>query len=179
MNKIASRYSLALLELAQEEDRLQFYCEQMAMVKEVFKQNPELLPFLNHYLIPKEDKKAVINRIFATDDNMSVVRFIWLIVDHTRVNLLQIIIDDFLDQAYLAQGIMIGKVYSIKKLDRQELKDIELAVANRVDKKVLLENIIDRELMAGVKVVIKDMVIDGSLKNRISLLKDSLLNRGD
>lgn len=179
MSKIASRYSLALLELAKEEDSLDFYCEQLKRIKRVFKTNSELLPFLKHYLISKEDKKKVIDKIFADDSNQSIVRFIYLIVDNNRHDIIEQIIDDFLIKANEEQGRIMGQVYSIDYLSDKQIKEIEEAVSERFEYRVMLENMIDTELLSGIKVVVRDRVIDGSLKSRINMLKNSLLNRGE
>ena len=179
MNKIASRYSLALLELAKEENSLDFYIDQLKKIKIVFKTNKELLPFLRHYLITKEDKKKVIDQIFADDTNQSIVKFIYLIVDNNRHNIIEQIIDEFLLKANEAQGRIMGQVYSIDYLSDKQMKDIEKAISERFASNVMLENLIDDDLLSGIKVVIGDRVIDGSLKSRINMLKNSLLNRGE
>ncbi len=178
MSRIASRYAIALLELAVEEDKLDFYCEEMQTVSKTLKQNQEILPFLMHYQISKQDKKAVIAKIFATDNNKTILRFLFLIIDQGRSNIINQIIEEFIRKANQERGVIFGEVYSTKPLSKQQIKDVEEAIGLKLKYKIQLENMIDPELMSGIKVVVRDQVFDGSLKNRISMLKKSLLSRG-
>ena len=178
MSKIASRYTVALLELAIDEERVLFYRDQIALIHDTINKCPRLMAFLNHFMISKEEKKALIKKIFSDQDNESVIKFLYVIIDQDRCNILDTIIDDFLKQSNAYMGILTGYVYSAYQLDEKQLKEIEDAVSIRLDKKVLLENFIDQELISGVKIVVDDNVIDGSLKNKISLLRNSLLSRG-
>jgi len=178
MSKIASRYTVALLELAIDEARVPFYRDQIALIHNTINKCPSLMVFLNHFLISKEEKKALIEEIFADHDNESVIKFLYVIIDHDRCNILDTIIDDFLKQSNAYLGILTGYVYSAYQLDEKQLKEIEDAVSIRLEKKVILENFVDQGLISGVKIVVDDNVIDGTLKNKISLLKNSLLSRG-
>jgi len=178
MSKIASRYTIALLEVAIEEERVSFYRDQIKLIQDTIDECPGLMVFLNHYLISKEDKKALIKKIFADQDNESIIKFLYVIIDHDRCSNLVTIIDDFLKQSNGYMGILTGYVYSAYQLDEKQLKEIEEAISIKLDKTVWLENIIDQKLISGVKIVVDDNVIDGSLKNKISLLRNSLLSRG-
>ena len=47
----------------------------------------------------------------------------------------------------------------------------------KLNLKILLKNEIDESLLGGVKVVVENHVMDGSIKNRMDLLKQELLRK--
>ena len=67
------------------------------------------------------------------------------------------------------------KVYSAKELTDKELKDISKSLAIRFNnKKLAINNIVNPELIGGVRVVCNHEAIDLSLKASLDKLKESL-----
>ena len=58
MSKLARRYSIALYELAEEENKFAEYREEVKSLIDVWSENPQLNEFLSNQLVSKEDKKA-------------------------------------------------------------------------------------------------------------------------
>ncbi|MEA5026817.1 ATP synthase subunit delta [bioreactor metagenome] len=178
MNVITSRYTSALIELAAENDSLDVFRAQFKMIKETFTANPDLLVFLKHYLISKADKKAALAKIFYPDIDEMIMNFMYIIIDHDRCSMIELIIADFLAKSNALSGISSGIVYSVRELDKQQLTELETALGLRFGGRIELENRIDKDLLSGVKVVVGDQVIDGSIRNKLSQLKENLLRRG-
>ena len=76
------------------------------------------------------------------------------------------------------QNILEGTIYSVIELNEDQISRIEQVISKKLDKKVELKNEINSSLIGGVKVVINDMVFDGSITNRIESLKNSLTKGG-
>ena len=65
-------------------------------------------------------------------------------------------------------------VEEIKKLTVMEVNDLVKKLESKYSCTIQLENIIDKELIAGIVIKIDDTVYDNSLKNRLSILTASL-----
>ena len=70
-----------------------------------------------------------------------------------------------------------GTIYSTRFLDDVEISQITTFATNKLGRKCKLDNEIDKSLISGFRVVIGDKVIDGSLKNELAKMKNSLLNQ--
>ena len=65
-----------------------------------------------------------------------------------------------------------------KSIREMWIKDIEDALTKRLSCQVELTNLLDSRLIGGIKVVIEDKVFDGSIKNKLERLKQSLISGG-
>ena len=59
-------------------------------------------------------------------------------------------------------------------LDKKTIGDIELAIGKKEGRKISLIFKIDPSLIGGVKVVINNHIYDGSVKNKLAEMKQSL-----
>ena len=104
--------------------------------------------------------------------------FIDVIFDNNREKNLIQILNDFNTKCNDKQNILEGIIYSVIELNEEQISRIEQVISKKLDKKVELKNEINSSLIGGVKVVINDMVFDGSITNRIESLKNSLTKGG-
>ena len=76
-----------------------------------------------------------------------------------------------------AKNVSEGIVYSVNELSAEQKDAIEAAVGKKLGVTLDLTNRLDANLISGVKVVVGDNVIDGSLQHRITSLKSELLKK--
>ncbi|MDD6468138.1 MAG: F0F1 ATP synthase subunit delta [Erysipelotrichaceae bacterium] len=174
MNSVTARYAEALFELAQEENKIDLWQQQMDLVQQVIEKNPQIIRILSHSKIEQEEKKSIIEQVFASLDR-PVFNFLRLLVDKGRINYIQEISLAFHRMCNESKGIQEGVVYSAYPLDRSEVQMLEEAVSKKLNQKVELKTKLDDRLILGAKIVVDDKVIDGSLKNRMEMLRTSLL----
>ncbi|MCR5309652.1 MAG: ATP synthase F1 subunit delta, partial [Bacilli bacterium] len=91
-----------------------------------------------------------------------------------RVNLLKDILVSFNSLCNSYRGITEGMLFSAFALDKKTIADIELAISKKEGRKVSLIFKIDPSLIGGVKVVINNHIYDGSVKNKLVEMKQSL-----
>ena len=65
-------------------------------------------------------------------------------------------------------------VVSAAKLTKQQMAKIQASLEKRLDRKVKLNCSVDKSLMAGIIIKAGDMVIDGSVRGRLSRLAETL-----
>lgn len=175
MSQLDYRYATALFELAQETNNVDAWQGQMQMIRSVFVQNKDYISFFGHYRIANSSKKEVLRNVFQDKVDKDVLNFLLLLVDKKRIKNILGIATSFHSICNASKNIKEGLVYSVKELDPSDKSKIEETVGESLNCKVDLTNRIDRSLISGVKVVVEDQVIDGSLRNRMNSLKSELL----
>ena len=174
-SQVAERYGQALFELAKETDGLNQWGLQARELIEVVEENPQLLDFFNAVKISTQEKKAVVDQLFKGKLETMLVHFIDLLIDKKRTKNMVEILRYFITLENEERGVREGVVYSARKLSREDIVRIEEALSERDGQKLELTNRIDPRLISGIKVVIGNEVIDGSMKSRIESLKSELL----
>ena len=130
---ISGTYGEALFELAKEVDKLELLGEQIAVVREIFAENEELLKLLNHPKVTKEEKIQVIENIFKGRFEDEVVGFLVIIVEKGRYNEIDSILTYFIDKVKEDQKIGIAKVVSAIELSTEQKAKLEAKLLSQTD----------------------------------------------
>jgi F-type H+-transporting ATPase subunit delta len=172
---VAKRYALALFQIASEKQVLAEVEQELRTVKEVVKNNPELTVFLKSPKLSNEKKKELLNQAFGSASTY-VRNTLMILVDRHREDQIAEVADEFINLANDAKGIAEAKVYSVQPLSAEQAEAISAAFAPQVGKQTLqIENIVDSNLLGGVKLRIGNRIFDGSLRGKLDRLERKLL----
>lgn len=76
-----------------------------------------------------------------------------------------------LDEEFAKENnLILAKIYSEKELDEKELSEIKAKVEKKIEKNILLKNIVKNN-WAGITVEVDGKILDLSLKGKIEKLK--------
>lgn len=173
--QLARKYSSAIFELAQEEDQLVPYGEQLRGVLDELAAVPGIWSYFGNPLIQRSDKKALLAKLFEGELSGNVYHFLLLLVDKRRMALYPAIVEDFEALSNEARGIVIADVttaHGIGDAQRAQLKERLEAVTGK-DVKLRLHE--DPKIIGGVIVRIGDKRIDGSVTGKLAALADELM----
>src|SRR6056297_111911 len=171
-SKAAKRYANAYLETALELKVLEKAKEDMLLIQETYKSSPDLRIFLRSPVIKKDKKRAVIEAIFSDKVQDITNNLLKILSDKDREMLIEDITGFFMDLYNIHHGNIKVSVSSAYKLDKKQEKALINKLEDVSGKNVLLNTTIDESLLGGLKVRIDDTVIDGSVKYKLSQLKD-------
>ena len=102
MAKIVSKvYGDALFELALEKQSVDVLYEEAKALREIFKNNGELMQLLNHPKISKEEKNAAVKAIFDGRVSDDMAGFLVLVVDKGRADELNAVLGYFFKAFFL------------------------------------------------------------------------------
>lgn len=174
-SQVAERYGQALFELARETKQIERWQVESRLMKEVIESSPELSAFFRAVKISTKEKKELVARVFEGKIDPMLLNFLMLLIDKKRVSHTSEILSFFNELANDERGILNGVVYSARKLSPKEIREIEEAMTKRNNQATELVNRIDPDLISGVKVVIGNEVIDGSMRSKIDTLRNELL----
>ncbi|MFL6517015.1 MAG: F0F1 ATP synthase subunit delta [Bacillus sp. (in: firmicutes)] len=173
---VAKRYALALFQIAKETQALGVIEEELRVVKEVVQYIPELKNILNSSKLSIEEKKEIIKSSFATV-NVNVLNTMLILIDRHREDQIVDVANEFLELANDEMGIAEAKVYSTRELTDAEREAISSVFAAKVGKKSLkIENIVDSNLLGGIRLRIGNRIYDGSLRGKLDRLERKLLS---
>ncbi len=176
MDSLYSRYAQALLSIALEDNKVEYYKKEIKMLKELFNDNPDILHLLSSYFIDEKDKEDIIDKFYP--NNQNIANFIKIVVKNKRIRLIDKIFEQFIEDSNVILHIKEGIVYSVNPLSQEQIKGLEKALSSKLDYIIELENKIDTRLIGGIKIVIEDKVYDGSVRSKLNQMKESLINGG-
>jgi F-type H+-transporting ATPase subunit delta len=168
---VANRYAAALFQVAKENDQVAQIGDQMRVVKEALRQNPELLSFLKLPKVSVEKKKEVVKEAFSAASSY-IVNTLLLMIENRREDYLLQMAEEYIVLANNERGIAEATVTSVRPLSEAEKSSLSAAFAKKIGKKTLeIQNIVDPKLLGGLKVRIGNRIFDGSLRGKLDRLK--------
>lgn len=178
MNEIASRYGTALFSLALERNSVSEYQEEVKELKRIFLENSDFIMVLGSSFETIENRISLVEKSLpgVNDDILSLIK---ILIENNRINILLDVFTSFNSACNEYRGVDEGLVYSTIPLDEQTINKIEEKISQIESRKVELLNKIDPSLIGGVKVVINGHIYDGSIKNKIEMMKIDLMKKED
>ena len=178
MDSLYSRYANGLFSIALEENKVDLYRKRIKMIKNVIEENDDFLHLLSSCFISNEEKDEIIDKVFKSEEEY-IRNFIKIIFINKRGNCLIKILNEFIKTCNENLNIKDGVIYSVNKLSNEQIEKIQESLSTRLNCKVELTNSLDEKLLGGVKVSIEDKIFDGSIKNKLEKLKESLISGGN
>lgn len=173
--QLARKYSRAIFEIAQEEDKLVEYGKELADVRDGIGSVPAAAAFLSNPQVETKAKKELIQKLFEGELSANVYNFLMLLVDKRRIGLLDAIEEIYRTLSYEARGILIADVTTAVPAGKAQQAAIKAKLAQVTGKKVELRLHEDKSILGGVVVKIGDRRIDGSVAGRLETLRKELL----
>jgi F-type H+-transporting ATPase subunit delta len=169
MPVIEKRYAFALADICDKDSTFDQTIEGFDNFMELFNSNPEFNFLLQSQGIKKQIKKETLDLIKNIAPNIK--NLVFLLLDKNRIEILPRLYDEFIRIANSKNNVLHMKIFSSAPIDPKELtklKEIYKAKYNKSE--VTTEEIIDKNLLGGIKIQIGDTVIDSTLKGRIDEL---------
>ncbi|WP_069132436.1 ATP synthase F1 subunit delta [Rhodohalobacter halophilus] len=170
--KAAGRYASALLKTALEKDILDTVYGDMLLLQETIDNSRDLQLFLKSPLIKKAVKISAMDEIFGDKISDLTKNLLHLLSEKSREKLLHDITRAFVALHKAHHGIIDIDVESAFELNEDQVDELKSKLEKSTGKTVDLHVSVNEELMGGLKVRIDDTVIDGSVKHKLSQLKE-------
>ena len=175
LNKVAEPYAEALLDLAKSTDSLKETTNDMNIVTQFLANSSDLKKFLGNPLITKDAKKNVVKDIFGEQIDGSTLKFLLLLVDRGRIEVLDSIAQKFLELSYKQDSIEIAKITSSIQLSADQQQSIaEKLKAITGAKQIKLALKVDPQLIGGFTIEIGSKMIDTSIRGQLKQISSLL-----
>lgn len=169
----AAIYSLALFEAAQEAGRLDAVQRDLNDLGNALAGTPELAQVLFNPAFPAPGKKAILARATSEADEL-VGRALLVLVDNGRLDELPGIIEDFNERHQEVAGELEVELTTAIPIDDEEADGLRGRLAEATGKTVTLTRRVDAEILGGVVLRMRDLLIDASVRGRLDALRLSL-----
>lgn len=167
MTQIAINYAKALHEL-------HISRESMNTIRELIEEVPAICEVLEAPVVPKEEKKRAVDRIFPEETRS----FVKLLCDYDRADQLRNICEAYEEEYRRIHHILKAEVYSAKPLGEEKRQEIEQFLQEKYpDMAYQLSYEIEKKLMGGTKIVAGNMEYDNSYEGRLHQLELKLTGR--
>ena len=174
MTEYARVYGDSLYDLASEEKLTDAILEQMQEVKEIFRENPEYITLLSEPSIKKEERTDLIDKAFGEDTEKYLVNFLKILCEKNILREYEGCVEEFTKRYNADHGIIEAVVTSAVALSSDRKKALKEKLEKVSGKKVSLVTKVNPAVIAGIKVELEGVEMDGSVRGRIKDISKKL-----
>jgi len=171
--RVAKRYARALFEVTFAEGKVTETQAELRAITEAFASDPALRKFVSSPGVSVENKKKVLNSAFEGRVSVSVIRTVDLLIERGRTQLFGELRESYEQISNEALGLADARVYTAFPLTEEEKSAAAVRFGLLTGKKITIQNIVDKSVLGGAKVVIGNTLYDGSLAGKLARLEKS------
>nr|YP_009541873.1 ATP synthase CF1 delta subunit [Neogoniolithon spectabile]AYR06082.1 ATP synthase CF1 delta subunit [Neogoniolithon spectabile] len=175
LKKIALPYAEALFDFSKSKEILESINQDLKFILDTLLKTDTLVIFLTNPLVKSQCKINVIKAIFTSKISKYALDFLYILIEKRRINLLNLIIDEYFNLFYSLEAVTIVDLYSaivISSTQQKALEEKLITITKSRQIKLLVH--IKPELIAGVIVKIGSKVIDMSIYGQLKQVESYL-----
>ncbi|MDO8674079.1 MAG: ATP synthase F1 subunit delta [Dehalococcoidia bacterium] len=169
---VARRYARAAFELAIETNDLDGFLSDLKVAAEMMRE-PRVTAVLQNVKVSRLEKKNLMTQLL-TGLRPLVLNLVLLLITKDRQNIIVGIVSEYEQLVNTHRGIEVAEVITAVPVDEEEKAALSDRLSKLTGKRIILSTRVDPQIMGGVIARIGDRVLDGSLRQRLSLLRRSL-----
>ncbi|WP_032121310.1 F0F1 ATP synthase subunit delta [Clostridium amazonitimonense] len=169
------RYALALYEVAEEKEKVEEYLQDLREIVDLIQNNEEFLKIIKHPQISTSRKKKTFIKIFKDKIDEELLSFLLILIEKDRILFLKEKLNEMEKINLERNNTLIAKVKTVIPLNHEERKILIDKLSNKYNKKIMLEEEIDKGIIGGVYVRVGDDVIDGTVRSKLEEMKEIVL----
>ena len=172
----ASRYSLALYELAEEANLLPQIEENSLAYLHLIDQSKEFNSFLKDPTLSQNILTNINNKISNNFKLENLFKnFLNFLIQKRRFFFIERILKSFIEICSKKRGELIAELKSAKKLSSDEIKKITDELSTNFSSKIKLNYKHDESLIGGLVVQVGSTMVDSSIKNKLQQIENRMI----
>ena len=171
---VSRRYGQALFAVAQAANKTEAILEQLREIIQVLDQYPELDKLLKSPVVAVEKKLDLARSIWQDRLEPELMEFLTFVISRQRQEHLPMMYLGYKALCDEYAGRIEAKVTSAAELTDEIREQIAQQLGKWTGKQVIIDSSVDPSLLAGIRVQIGDLRIDGSLATKLRNLQAAL-----
>lgn len=168
-------YANAIYDIAKEKGKVEEVTSDLSFLCKLFKKNKKLIKLLSSPMIRQEEKDHILTSQIKDHIQGCTFAFLQVLIKKHSLPYFEKIHSEFIHIYNTKHGILEGLIYTATKLDSKRLKKIESIFSQQYNKQIRLKNLINKQVIAGMKVYINNTLYDYSLDTKLNQVRDRSL----
>lgn len=173
--KIAAPYARALFDFSVEQNIMHQITADFQNLEIFLNETTELTNYLNNPIVTQDAKREILTKTLQLQVNTETFKFLMVLVNRNRINLLKAIITNYLELVYETASIKMVEVLTAfaftnlqKNMLIKKLKELTKA------REIRLVITVDSSLIGGFLIKTESKIIDFSVKTQLENLAKHL-----
>jgi F-type H+-transporting ATPase subunit delta len=171
---VAVRYAQALLDVAIDRGKVDGITESFDGIIEAVAGLTDLRVFMQSPQVRTQEKKALIESVFADRVEPAMLHFLELLLDKGRIMHLADIHEEYTTLVETHRGMQRVRVVTAVPLADDLEQKLAQKLASLTGKSIILDKKVDPSVIGGVCVTLGDQIIDGTIATGLGRIGHAL-----
>jgi F-type H+-transporting ATPase subunit delta len=171
---IGRRYAGAIFDIARKQQTIDRTLEDVQEIARLFSHRT-LVYLLNEPKIPLQRKETAIRQALASKVLPTSLNLTLLIVQRELVEAMPNVARELGQLVLNYKNQAVAEVTTAMPLDQRQQNVVRRALEQRTGKTILMQTKVSPDILGGVVARVGDQVIDGSVRHRLTALRQQLL----
>lgn len=173
---IAKRYAQGLFNVGEKNGKYKEYQLEIENILGIFDKEERLKRAIVLPLVEVKKRKELLSDVLKSLQVSSPLSSMFtMLLEKNRMSYLTLIRDVYNDLVDEKENRVKGTLWTAFPIDKETLGRVESELGAKLRKQVTLTAIEDKDLIGGVKVMVKGTIIDGSIKKQLQTLQENIL----
>lgn len=171
---VNTRYALSLFEAGLDLEKIEDFYNDLKLVEKTFLSEEKLLEIFKHPRISKDEKKSLVENIFGKNLSQELLNFLYVVIDRKREKHIYGIVNEFKKKYNEHMNIVDVLAVTAIPMDHGAKDRLTATIERKLQKKVLLENKVDKSIIGGVMLKIDNKFIDTTLVSQLKSMETAI-----
>lgn len=177
MEEVAGVYARALFQVAAERDVLDTVRQQLGEFVEAMSADRQVeIFFVSPYFSTSEKKDGLVRMIEGADETF--MNFLETLIERGRMPEIAHIRARYEELWDAEMRLLPVEVTSAVTLDEATVRSIGERIGSETGNKVQLTTVVDPDMLGGIVLRVGNMILDGSIRNRLDQLRKEVAKTG-
>ena len=173
--KLAAPYARALFDFSVEKNIMHQITADFQNLETFLSEAGELTEYLNNPIVNQNAKREILTKTLQSQVNTETFKFLLVLVDRDRINLLKSIITNYLELVYETASIKMIEVSTAVAFTNSQKNMLIKKLKELTDaREIRLVVTVDSNLIGGFLIKTESRVIDFTVKNQLQNLAKHL-----
>ena len=173
--KVAAPYARALYDFSVEQNIMHQITADFQNLEVFLSKTEDFTQYLSNPLVSADKKQELLEKTLKSELNTETFKFLLVLVNRDRINLLEAVIDSYLQLVYRLASIKMIEVstaFAFTNLQKNTLIKKLKELTNAREIRLVIN--VDSSLIGGFLIKTNSKVIDFTVKNQLQLLAKHL-----
>ena len=176
MTEVGNVYGESLYELAKAESLSQLIGQQLAVLQQSFRQEPDFIRLLSSYNLAKAERCQILDDSFRGSVHPYVLNFLKILTEKGYMRYFSDCCDAYTEHYDQDNGILRVTAVTAVALSSGQTDKLTQKLSQTTGKQVVLRNRIDPAVLGGVRLDYDGQRLDDTVSHRLDAIRD-LLNK--
>lgn len=176
MTEVGNVYGESLYELAKEENLANIIGDQLAVLQQSFRQEPDFIRLLSSHNLTKQERCQILDDSFRDKVHAYLLNFLKILTEKDYMRFFSDCCDAYTTHYYQDNGILCVDAVTAVALKPEQTDKLREKLSRITGKEIVLRNRIDPAVLGGVRLDYDGQRLDATVSNRLDAIR-TILNK--